>query len=100
MADVNDEIRREAMGYESKEDTARRMGGHGIPTAREYKRPTGPILWTGRVVFGILSLLSLGVFLYGRYHGIEPDAHGMRVGLTAFGPCVLLFLLTFVRRAF
>lgn len=97
---VEDEIRREAMGYESKADTARRMGGHAIPTAREYKRPAGPILIVGRVVFGLLTLLGFYWAIYGKFHGIEQDDAMVRRGGAAIVIFGGMFLLTFVRRAF
>jgi hypothetical protein len=100
MMGVEDEIRREAMGYESREDTARRMGGHGIPTARAYKPKAGPILWVGRVVFGLLTLLGLYWAVYGKFHGIEQDDAMVRRGGAAIVVFGAMFLLTFVRRAF
>jgi hypothetical protein len=94
MADVNDEIRREAMGYESKEDTARRMGGHGIPTAGIYVGERTAKRWKIIKVWAVLCWL-IGIAVY-FVTGLGETVASKTVAFSIVGLGLVLYVISAV----
>jgi hypothetical protein len=78
---------------------AARQSRRAIAKPKRKRPRASPILILGRVIFGGLAILSLGVAIQGRFGEVENERR-IYVGLEMFMPSMVIFLLTFVRRAF